>query len=313
MNEASSKYVDQIAVEKLIGEKLRHVHHLPGSLDRCDEDREWNALSGVIPAVASRGDSEISFMSGLPSGDPENDCVKVLVRPAAKQVAEVVFVHGLFEDNLKIYDTLLCELVRRGLGVYFMMLPYHYDRAPEQSRFSGEYFWSGDLLRSIRAYHQALQDLHDLHQYLRRRSGRPVGIVGFSMGGGVALTLAARAPLESVFAINPVCNMGDLIWKSPLFATILQDLQAGGVGYDDLRRRLAHLDPLFAGEFRTGRDRVVLGRSLFDQINEPGHYDLLAAKWHPARVRSYRAGHLNVLRAPRLAADIAESCLGVPA
>ena len=310
MNEASSKYVDRIAVEKLINEKLRHVHHVPGGAGQAWDEQGWPVLSDAFPEVSLASDAEISFLSRLPSGDPDNDRAKVLVRPAPDQAGEVVFVHGLYEDNLKIYDTLLSELVRKGLGVHFLMLPYHYDRTPRQSFFSGEFFWSGDIRRSVRAYQQAAYDLFDLHQYLRRRSGRPVWIVGFSMGGGIALTLAAHAPLDGVFAINPVCNLGELVWKSALFSTIRSDLQAGGIGYDDVRARFDRLDPLLADRFCTPAERIALGRSLYDQINDPAHYDLLVAKWHIRQVRSYRAGHLNVLRAPRLAADIAEFCLG---
>lgn len=317
MNEASSKFVDQIAVEKLIHEKLKHVHHVPGSMTD-PPDGGFDGLQGLswperVTELNVHGGVQLSFASPLRSGDPENDRATVLQRPARDPAGDLVFVHGLFEDNLKIYDWLFAELNKQGLNVHLLMLPYHYDRKPRQSLFSGEFFWSGDISRSVRAYRQAVYDLHHLHQYLRRRSGQPVWIVGFSMGGGVALSLAGHMALDGVFAINPVCNFSELVWTSTLFSTIRSDLEANGVGLDDVRARFAQVDPFSVERILTVPDRITLGRSLYDQINDPGNYDLLVAKWHLKHVRAYKAGHLNVLRAPRLAADIAAFCLGAAA
>jgi alpha/beta superfamily hydrolase len=314
MNEASSKYVDQIATEKLIQEKLKNVHHSPDpSGEQADTGFDDFARLPQEPeeieeSVAG-GVAGLTFRSFVRTKDPENNRVKTRCYRAAHPVGELIFVHGLYEDNLLLYGSFFSEVNGRGLNVHLMTLPYHYDRKPGRSLFSGEFFWSGDIHRSVQAYKQAVIDLYQLHGYLRRRSGGPVWIVGFSMGGGIALSLAARANLDGVFIINPVCNIGTLVWTSALFATIRADLETGGMTLDDVKARCSACEPLHAAQNRTSTDGIVLGRSLYDQINDPANYDLLIETWKITRVLTYKAGHLNVLRVPKLAADIAHSCL----
>jgi hypothetical protein len=59
----------------------------------------------------------------------------------------------------------------------------------------------------------------------------------------------------------------------------------------------------------TDTENVALARSLYDRINDPANYDLLAAKWKLGNIWEYKAGHLNILRLPRLAPDVARFCL----
>jgi alpha/beta superfamily hydrolase len=324
MNEASSKYVDQFATQKLLQEKLSRVHHAPdpalrawSQLDASARGRslaelgidagDWTDLPPEAPQVTetrSATGSQITFASALPTGYPENDLVRCLVWPAGEPSGDLILVHGLYEDNLQMYGFLVSLLNAGGLNVYTLLLPYHYQRKPASSLFSGEYFWSADLVRSALAYKQAVYDLCSLYRYRKSTSGRPVGIVGFSMGGAIALLLAAQVDLEGVFAVNPVCNMGELVWSSSLFSTIRADLKAAGIGLVQVKASYSSYEPLNVQQVRSNPDRIVLGKSLYDQINDPGNCDLLAQRWQLSRVLSYKAGHLNVVRVPKLAADI---------
>jgi pimeloyl-ACP methyl ester carboxylesterase len=144
--------------------------------------------------------------------------------------------------------------------------------------------------------------------YLRARFGSPVGVIGFSMGGGIALTLAGRTQLDGVFAINPVCNISELVWTSPLFSTVRRDLEEQGITLEDVRATFAGFEPLEGTGAPTEVVRIRLGRSLYDQINDPANYDLLIARRGIINVMTYKAGHLNVLRVPKLAADVLRFC-----
>jgi pimeloyl-ACP methyl ester carboxylesterase len=195
-------------------------------------------------------------------------------------------------------------LNEHGATVHLLLLPYHYTRKPEASAFSGEYFLSGDIDRSTLAYKQAVFDLHQVYAWVRAETGGAVGVVGFSMGGGIALSLSALTPLDGVFVINPVCNISSLVWTSPLFATVRSDLETGGVTFEDLSTLYATFEPLNATTVKTDRARLVLARSVYDQINDPANYDLLVERWGVRNVITYKAGHLNILRVPKLATDV---------
>ncbi len=310
MNEASSRYVDRFATERLIKEKLSLVHHAPdprgtrldASLASLAQLPAWPA--GVEETREGRR-GRLCFPSAIATGHPNNDLVQCRCHYAANPRGNVVFVHGLYEDNLQLYDFFISLLNEQALDVYLLLLPYHYGRTPLSSHFSGELFWSADIHRSALAYQQAVYDLFQLTSFVQHHTGRPVAIAGFSMGGGIVLSLAARIPLDRVFAINPVCNMSELVWDSALFAPIRQDLETHGVSLQALRGHYSQLEPLNAGPIATGPQHIVLAHSLYDQINDPANYDLLARRWQLTRVLSYKAGHLNILRVPRLPMDLA--------
>jgi pimeloyl-ACP methyl ester carboxylesterase len=310
MNEASSRYVDRFATERLLKDKLGLVHHAPdprgaepaASFDGLSQLPPWPA--GVEETREGRR-GRLCFPSAIATGHPNNDLVQCRCQYAADPRGSVVFVHGLYEDNLQLYDFFISLLNEQALDVYLLFLPYHYGRTPPSSRFSGELFWSADIHRSALAYQQAVYDLSQLVSFVRHHTGRPVAIAGFSMGGGIALSLAARIPLDRVFAINPVCNMSELVWDSVLFAPIRQDLEAHGVDLPALRAHYSSLEPLNAHPIATSPQHVVLAHSLYDEINDPANYDLLAQRWQLARVLSYKAGHLNILRVPKLPMDLA--------
>ena len=317
MNEASSKYVDQIATEKLIHEKLSRVHHVTArtigwDMNSLVDFTHLPRLPEVVSEQRQGNTLALSFLSAAPTSYIENNQVQCIGYLTEQPRGALVFVHGLYEDNLQIYNYFISLLNHQGLDVYLMVLPYHYTRTPAASVFSGEYFWSGDLPRSALAYKQAIYDLYQIQQWVSQRASQPAWIVGFSLGGGIALTLAALTRLPGVFAINPVCNISRLVWTSALFAPIRQDLEASGISFETVKMWYAAFEPLNANPIHTDLDHIVLGRSLYDQINDASHYDLLVEAWKLRNVITYKAGHLNVLRAPRLAVDVSTFTTGIP-
>jgi pimeloyl-ACP methyl ester carboxylesterase len=315
MNRESSMYVDQIATAKLIGEKLGLMPHDPGPLAPAD-DTDVRLLSDLpgppeeVAEVRTDGGSELTFPSALRTGIAENDVVRCRYSAADKPAGDLILVHGLYEDNPRLYDFFVAQANAEGMNVHVMTLPYHYGRTPAGSRFSGEFFWSANMRRSVQAYVQAVLDLCQLWKYARQRSGGPVGIAGFSMGGGIALSLAARTPLDRLVVVNPVCNIAHLVWTSVLFGPIRERLVRDGMSAADVASTFGVLEPLNADVRRTDAGNIALARSLYDQISDPANCDLLARKWSIRTVWEYKAGHLNILRLPRLAPDVARFCLG---
>ena len=315
MNEASSKYVDQIATEKLLNEKLRGVHHRTDRQVLPLQIAAQDFLVGAPPVKQvlesqKPGYREICFPSAIATSCPANNLVYLHAFLRDQAWGSVIFVHGLYEDNLAIYNYYFSLLNDQGLDVYLLILPYHYERKPAESQFSGEYFWSGDLARSVQAYQQAVNDLYQFYGYLKQKTTSPGWVIGFSLGGGVALSLAARLALDGVFAINPVCNIAELVWSSALFSPIREDLAGSGISLEELHQVYQVLDPLNAQNIQTPLDRIALAASAYDQINEPGNYDLLARRWQLLHVLGYKAGHLNILRVPRLALDLIKQMKG---
>ena len=278
MDEASSRFVDRIAVEKLVTEKLSRVRHRPEQLGRG-------------PAALPR---------------PAPDGVQLHSFPAESPRGTVLFAHGLYESAREMYGFLFSGLRRLGYSVELYTLPYHYERKPAESLFSGEYFFSADLARTRLAFLQAVEELRACLRRLRRERGHPVYLAGFSMGGAITLLLAASLPaLEGACVINPPANFPELVWRSPLCSTIRADLERAGADRSDVAAWFRDIDPLHVRGGAANRERVLLVQALYDLVTAQEQYEELARAWGFRHRTVYPAGHLNTLRVPRLADDIA--------
>lgn len=315
MNEASSKFVDKIATEKLLTEKLNRVHHTPDpAWQRFDTSLEdIKVLNGELPGftqIQQNGFIDISFESIIKTGYAENDVVSIRKFPAPNATGDVIFVHGLYEENREIYNFFISQLNQQHLNVYVLTLPYHYERRPASSAFSGEFYFSGDAYRNTVAFKQAVCDVTSFYRFLKRNTGHAVWLTGFSMGGGVGLTIAGLMDIDGLFAINPVCNIAHLVWTSSLFSPVKKNLMTAGLDQQDISELYGDFEPLGFTPPKTPTNRIVLGIGLYDQINDPNNYDLLRDTWALENTIRYKAGHLNILRVPKLAHDVARFYFG---
>jgi pimeloyl-ACP methyl ester carboxylesterase len=316
MDEASSKFVDRLVQEKLLDEKLRRVHHFPE--DGIDERPA--GLFEDFPEFARKPLPEtvptpkgFRFDSPLPGVHPENNSCEVVVHRSPDPTACVVLLHGLFEDSRAIHDFLVRELLKLGCDVFQPTLPYHYDRKPPASLFGGEYFWSANYKRTRTAFKQAVLELHALQRIVRAREGLPALVAGFSMGGCVSLLLASVCEdLHGVFAINPATSLSGIVWDSPLCQTIKADYLAAGVSIERLQGAFSDFEPLGASRVALDRERIRVAYGIYDQVTSVEQYESLVRAWNLRDPIPYKAGHMNTLRMPRLAGDIAQFIRSLP-
>lgn len=309
MDEASSKFVDRLVMEKLLEEKLRKVRHSPeGGMD--DPTSLGDALRMVatspLPTV-SETENGFRFATPFLSGHPENDHCDVVVHRAEASRGAIVFLHGLFEESRGLYDFLFRNLLRMGFDIYQSTLPYHYSRKPASSSFGGEFFWSANFLRTSAAFRQAVCELHLLERIVAQRTEHPPLVCGFSMGGCVSLLLASlREDLHGVFAINPASTLSGIVWDSPLCSTIKADFLAAGRSVEELRTAFARFEPLGVEHPTLATERIHLCYGIYDQVTSLEQYESFARAWNLANTTALKAGHMNTLRTPRLAGDIAD-------
>lgn len=282
MDEASSRFVDRIAVEKLLQDKLCKVHH-------CQP------ISVPVPdATASPDQEPWRYLRCYPSAEPR---------------ATILFAHGLFEDQRDLYRFLFSGLNRRGYTVELYCLPYHYERKPAGSLFSGEYFFSANLSRTRRALLQAGRELRICHDRLAKQSDRAVFLAGFSMGATIALQAALGLDrIAGVCLLNPPAGLADLIWTSPLCRTIRADLEVAKIEHAALATYFQDIDPLLIEHGSHGsldKGRLLMIQATYDLVTSQEQYEALAVGWQLPNRLKYNAGHLNTLRVPRLADDMA--------
>lgn len=308
MDEASSRFVDRIVIDRLLTEKLGTVHHYPTvPLDLANQDAfgDFRALDPVGSMAVEADGRALVLTSPLACEYVENRVARVLCFNATSPRATILFVHGLFDDNRETYAFMLGGLIKAGYSVRLMTLPFHHERTPASSRFSGEYFWSANVLRTCRALKQAVYELYQCHNWLTQTTRHPVFLAGFSMGATVSLMLAAlHSRSRGLFVINPAGALSDIVWDSPLCRTIRDDYMAAGYGREDITKVFAGFDDALARGQRMSSDAICMASAFYDEVTRQDQYDAIANRWNLRHRLRYSAGHLNTLRLPRLAEDM---------
>jgi len=312
MNEASSKFVDNLAMDKLLNEKLKKVNHSPKHSMFVPAEglfREFNNILNFTKVNYIRDTStgkriEIpSFESSLYYS--ENNTVYVYNYPAQGAKYNGLFVHGLFDDNMLNYEYLFKLLNDLNFNVYFMTMPYHFDRKPKSSLFSGEYFLSADIFRTQNAFKQAVLDIDASLQFIRNENDLPNVLVGFSMGGCVSLrNYILGGQKMPTFLINPVTDFCDVLWDSPLFVTIGRDLLDCGYDMKKCKKFFIEMDPSNFIDDIFKSDNIAMVYSSYDQVIDENKYKKFIQRTGINKAYMYHCGHLNVLRVPKLAKDI---------
>ncbi len=307
MNEASSKYVDQLALDKLVSEKLQLVHHYPGkNIDLTTSVSDLiKGIEHIQEPVFEKNSSGFAFKSAANSGYEENDICPVYSFECENAKSSIVFTHGLFEENRKIYSFLFRNLNNAGLNVYMCTLPYHYERKPKNALFSGEYFWSADFERTRNAFVQGIFDVYALYKFIVKKNSHDVFLTGFSMGGAVNLVLgAAMKEIKGIVAINPAASLSEIVWDSPLCRTMKDDFLEAGYTWEQLKNAYKTFEPASIDIDLYNSGRFMICYALYDLVTSPDIYRAFIDKWHIHNVHEYKSGHLNTLHVPRLAQDI---------
>jgi pimeloyl-ACP methyl ester carboxylesterase len=186
-----------------------------------------------------------------------------------------------------------------------MILPYHFNRKSKESLFGGEFFFSADLYRTRNAFKQAVMDIETAMQLIGLHNSLPASVSGFSMGGCVVFQyyLLKKGKVKA-FLINPVTEYRRLAWDNTLLLTVGKDLEKSSLRKEEITRIFDELDPVENIGTDFSSDNLAMAYSAYDQIVGKRKYGSFIEKIEIKNVVEYSAGHLNVLRVPRLADDI---------
>jgi alpha/beta hydrolase family protein len=148
------------------------------------------------------------------------------------QRACLVYVHGWLEPGSWAEEAALFPRWSKKLGVdlVHVSLPFHGLRNPKSAMFSGEYFWTADLVRSMEAVRQSVHDVRSMVAWLRAEGYAEVGVTGLSLGGAVVMLLACLPPVpDYVIPIIAHMQIGDAVEHAPILWRMRSDLEKWGI------------------------------------------------------------------------------------
>ena len=191
----------------------------------------------------------------------------------------LIYVHGWLEPGSWAEEATLFRKWARELDVDLMhvALPFHGPRKPRGSLFSGEYFWTADLVRSMEGVRQAVCDTRALMDWLRRQGYEQVGITGISLGGAITMLLACLDPLpDCIIPIIAHLKLEAAVEEAPILWRMKKDLESWGIDAEQRRDLFARLG------LSSYAPRLAAERQLWIQAREDVYIDaeLAEEQWH---------------------------------
>ncbi|EEL93421.1 hypothetical protein bcere0030_25620 [Bacillus cereus AH1273] len=180
---------------------------------------------------------QFKYKSSVQSGDSCNDSVTgELFLHKNKDAPHVIFVHGWrMDSNERVKKIFHDHMTNLKWNMYYFTLPYHFDRKPNQSLYSGEYMVSANIERTVEATRQGVADLRTLIKWIKANKNGPLILIGISLGGVITnLTSLVEPEIDVLASIFYANRLSYSIWKTNPGKFIREDLEHHGVTYDDL-------------------------------------------------------------------------------
>ncbi|MBI3950671.1 MAG: alpha/beta hydrolase family protein [Acidobacteria bacterium] len=245
------------------------------------------------------------FPSAFTSPWPENNIVhgqyfKTTRKPDAPTV---IVLHGWLAFSYLWFSTICRKLAQAGINSLMIQLPYHMDRQPRASRYSGEFSINGELKRSFEMIRQAVSDTRSIINWVKSKPTSQAGIWGISLGGWIgALVTAAEPRLDFSVLMIPAVRPDDILWHSPLCPPLKEAMCEAGITYEQLQEALKIVTPKY---FRPALspEKILLMEAELDLGVRPHTVEELWEAWGRPHLRRYSHSHMSIVLSVRALKD----------
>ncbi|MCX7925898.1 MAG: prolyl oligopeptidase family serine peptidase [Fimbriimonadales bacterium] len=223
--------------------------------------------SRLVTGVRQNGYIEyrVEFPSAYQSRYPANNTVYawwLVPTERTGRVPTVVLLHSLGIRRPELEMGLARELVRHGIAVFVMTLPYHMQRTPP-GHGSGDLILAGDVALLREAATQATWDVRRAFDWLQRQpetDPERIALVGISLGAILGATAMACEPrVHSAALILGGADLAHVLWDSILAIRARARLRQEGYTLERLRQELAPVEPLNLLTPELGEKTFVIG------------------------------------------------------
>ncbi len=223
--------------------------------------------SRLLSGVRQNGYIEyrVEFPSAYPSRYPANNTVHawwLVPTDGEGRYPTVVLLHSLGIRRPELEMGLARELVRHGIAVFLMTLPYHMNRTPP-GYGSGDLILSGDIPLLREAAVQATWDVRRAFDWLQRQPETDptrIALVGISLGAIMGATALASEPrVQSAVLILGGADLAHVLWDSVLAIRARVRLRREGYTLERLRQELAPVEPMNLLTSEHGEKTFVIG------------------------------------------------------
>ncbi|MDI3517712.1 MAG: hypothetical protein PWP37_1647 [Thermotogota bacterium] len=266
-----------------------------------------------------------------PVAEESEEIVAYRFDPDITPFHELIFLHGIKNGNIPYLMWFAERFALYGVRTWFLILPYHGERAPDGWE-GGEPFFSSSPSWCVQRFNEAVMDVLEVHRFIKKKmhSELPVSVMGISFGGMIGTMALAQDPaLKKGIICCAGGNWRWINWYSPYLEPVRREYDAKGNEFgcrseeDCVRNRgdtfriiesfetlqdivtkspvtCYHYDPVSFAPFVT--QEILFIQPIFDRVIHPRSYRTLRKYLKNKRVLFLPSGHKSFYLFRRLVA-----------
>ena len=208
----------------------------------------------------------------------------------------VILIHGWRADNLSRLDKVFLEsFIEKEYNIYNYILPFHMERSPDTSLYSGEYFVSANVSRTLKSVQQAVSDIRALITYIKETKKGKVIVIGLSLGGIISnLVAEAEENIDVLISLFYGNDLSFTVFETEAGKYMKKDFVKNNFDNSLLSKSWKIINPNLRRPV-LDQNKILLVSGVFDKYVLKKDTDMLWESWGRPKRNYYNCGHSGIV------------------
>ncbi|HEY8889321.1 MAG TPA: alpha/beta hydrolase [Clostridium sp.] len=208
----------------------------------------------------------------------------------------IIFIHGWRADNLdRLGKVFLDSFIERSYNIYNYVLPFHMERSPNTSLYSGEYFLSADVSRTLKSEQQSVSDIRALISHIKSEKQGKIIIIGLSLGGIVSNLLSeVEENIDVLISLFYANDLSYTVFETEAGKYIKKDFLKNNFSYNLLKKSWRVINPSLRKPL-LDLNKILLVSGKYDKYVINKDTDVLWSNWGKPERYMYNCGHSGIV------------------
>jgi len=208
----------------------------------------------------------------------------------------VILIHGWRAYNLnRLGKVFLDSFKERRYNIYNYILPFHMERCPIESLYSGEHFVSANVNRTLKSMQQAVSDVRALIRYIKQIKKEKVIIVGLSVGGIVSNLLGeVEEDIDALISLFYGNDLSFTVFETEAGKYMKKDFLKNNFNQALLSKSWDIINPCLRKPILEP-NKILLISGKYDKYVLNKDTDKLWENWGIPQILKYNCGHSGIV------------------
>lgn len=240
---------------------------------------------------------KVKFLSQVKN----EDCNKEAIFHSNMCVSEnndvnVILIHGWRASSLnRLGDVFLDSFKERKYNIYDYILPFHMERSEDTALYSGEFFVSANVSRTLKSIQQSINDIRALIRYIKEIKKGKIVIIGLSLGGIVSNLLAeVEENIDTLISLFYANDLSYIIFETEVGKYIKKDFIDNNFSKELLNKSWSIINPSLRKPV-IDKNKILLISGEYDKYVINIDTEKLWNNWDKPLRYKYKSGHSGIV------------------